>query len=93
MEGFNYAGVGNVFQHLAGKITKVPFAFNAQAFSQSVQCFDYNPKCFRYWVIQIKLGNLLAYRFRQIFACQIQCRFKNCFFLLFIFYFCIFYLN
>ena len=67
MEVLNDAGVKNVFQHLAGKITEVSFAFNAQAISRSVQCFDYNPKCFRDWVIKIKLGNLLAYRFRQTF--------------------------
>ena len=70
MEGLNEAGVRNVFQHLAGEITNVSFAFNAQAISQSVQCFDYNPKCFRDWEIQMKLGNLLAYHFRQTFACQ-----------------------
>ena len=63
-------GVENVFQHLAGKINEVSFAFNAQAISQSVQGFDYNPKCFREWVIQIKMYNLLAYRFRQTFACR-----------------------
>ena len=70
MEGLNGAGVKNVFQHLAGEITEVSFVFNAQAISQSVQCFDYNPKCFRDLVIQMKLGNLLAYRFRQTFACR-----------------------
>ena len=70
MEGLNNAGVKNVFQHLAGDITEVSYTFNAQAISQSVQCFDYNPKCFRDWVIRMKLGNLLAYRFRQTFACQ-----------------------
>ena len=47
----NDTGVKNVIQHLAGKVTEVPFAFNAQAISQTVQCFDYNPKCFRDWVI------------------------------------------
>ena len=71
MEGLNDAGVKNVFPHLAGEITEVSFAFNAQAISQSVQCFDYNPKCFRDWVIQMKLGNLLAYRFRQFFCLSI----------------------
>ena len=40
MEGVNDAGVKNVFQHLAGEITEVLFAFNAQAISQSVQCFN-----------------------------------------------------
>ena len=60
MEGWNYAGVRNVFQHLAGEIIKVSFAFNALAISQPVQCFDYNPKCFRDWVIQMKLGNHLS---------------------------------
>ena len=70
MEGLNDAGVRNVFQHLTGEITNVSFAFNAQAISQSVQCFDYNPTCFRDWEIQMKLGNLLAYHFRQTFACQ-----------------------
>ena len=64
-------GVGNLFQHLAGKITKVSFVCNAQAISQTVQCFDYNPKCFRDWVIQMKLGTLLAYCLRQTFACRI----------------------
>ena len=68
MEGLNDAGVGNVFQHLTGEITKVSFAFNAQAISQSVRCFDYNPKCFRDWVIQMKLGTLLAYCLRQTFV-------------------------
>ena len=71
MEGLNDAGVENVFQHSAGEITEVLFAFNAQAFSQYVQCFDYNPKCYRDWVIQIKLGNLLAYHFRQTFAIRV----------------------
>ena len=66
MAVLNDACVEDVLQHLAGKITEVSFAFNAQAISQSVQCFDYNPKCFRDWVIQMKLGNLLAYRFRQL---------------------------
>ena len=70
MEGLNDAGVKNVFHHLAGEITRVSFVFNAQAISQSGQCFDYNSKCFRDWVLQMKLGNLLAYRFRQTFACQ-----------------------
>ena len=71
MEGLKDAGVKNVFQHLAGEITQVSFAFNAQAISQSMQCFDYNPNlCFRDWVIQMKLGNLLAYRSRQTFACR-----------------------
>ena len=70
MKGLNDPGVENVFQHLAGKITEVSFAFNAQAISQSVQCFNYNPNCFRDWVIQMKLGNLLTYRFRQTFPCR-----------------------
>ena len=70
MAVLNDADVEDVLQHLAGKISEVSFAFNAQAISQSVQCFDYNPKCFRDWVIQMKLGNLLAYRFRQFFACR-----------------------
>ena len=68
MEGLNDAGVKNVFQHLAWEITEVSFAFNAQAISQSVQCFDYNPKCFRDWVIQMKLGTLLAYCLRHTFV-------------------------
>ena len=62
------AGVGNPFQHLAGIITEVSFAFYAQTISQTVQCFDYNPKCFRDWVIQMKLGTLLAYCLRQTFV-------------------------
>ena len=65
MEGLNDAGAKNVFKHLAREITKVSFAFYAQTISQSVQCFDYNPKCFRDWVIQMKLGTLLAYCWRQ----------------------------
>ena len=70
MAVLNDAGVENVFQRLAGKISGVSFAFSAQAISQSVQCFDDNPKCFRDWVIQMKLGNLLAFHFRQTFACR-----------------------
>ena len=71
MAVLNEAGVEDVLQHLAGKITEVSFAFYAQTFSQTVQCFDYNPKCFRDWVIHMKLGNLLAYRFRQFFCLSI----------------------
>ena len=56
------------FSILLGKITKVSFAFKAQIISQTEQCFDYYPKCFRYWVIQTKLDTLLAYRLRQTFA-------------------------
>ena len=41
MVGLNDAGVKNVLQHLARIITEVSFAFNAQAISQSVQCFFY----------------------------------------------------
>ena len=70
MGGLNDAGVGNVFQHLTGEITEASFAFNAQAISQSVQCFDYSPKCFRDWVIQMKLCTLLAYCLRHTFARQ-----------------------
>ena len=72
METENDAGVKNVFQHLAGKITEVSFAINAQAISQSVQCFDYNPKCFRNWVIKMKRGTLLAYCLRHTFARQFK---------------------
>ena len=68
MECLKHAGVGNLFQHLAGKITEVSFAFYAQTISQTVQCFDYNPKCFRDWVIQMKLGTLLAYCLIQTFV-------------------------
>ena len=68
MAVLNDAGVEDLLQHLDGKINEVSFAFNAQAISQSVQCFDYNPKCFRDWVIQMKLGTLLAYCLRQTFA-------------------------
>ena len=70
MEGLNDACVRNVFKHLAMEITEVSFAFYAQTISQTVQCFDYNPKCFRDWVIQMKLGTLLACGLRQIFACR-----------------------
>ena len=68
MAVLNEAGAENVFKHLAGEITEVSFAFHAQAISQSVQFFYYNPKCFRDWVIQMKLGTLLAYCLRQTFA-------------------------
>ena len=57
-----------LFKYLAGKKTNVSFAFNAQAISQTVQCFDYNPKCFRDWVIQMKLCTLLAYCLRKTFV-------------------------
>ena len=70
MEGLNDTCVRNVFKHLATEITEVSFAFYAQTISQTVQCFDYNPKCFRDWVIQMKLGTLLACGLRQIFACR-----------------------
>ena len=70
MEPENDTGFKNVFQHLAEEITEVSFALNAQAISPSVQCFDYNPKCFRDWVIQMKLCNLLAFGFRRTFACR-----------------------
>ena len=68
MEGLNDACVRNVFKHLATEITEVSFAFYAQTISQTEQCFDYNPKCFRDWVIQMKLGTLLAYCLRQTFV-------------------------
>ena len=68
MEPENDTGVKNVYQHLAGDITEVSFAFYAQTISQIVQCFDYNPKCFRDWVIQMKLGTLLAYCLKQTFV-------------------------
>ena len=68
MAVLNDAGAETLFKHLAREITEVSFAFNAQAISQSVQCFDFNPKCFRDWVIQMKLGTLLAYCLRQTFA-------------------------
>ena len=70
MEGLNDASIKNVLKHLASEITEVSFAFNAKAISQSVQCVDYNPKCFRDWVIQMKVRKLLAYRFRRTFACR-----------------------
>ena len=68
MEPENDTGAENVFKHLAKEITEVSFAFYAQTISQTVQCFDYNPKCFRDWVIQMKLGTLLAYCLRQTFV-------------------------
>ena len=43
METEKVASFKNVFQHLAGKITKVSFVINAQAISQTVLCFDHNP--------------------------------------------------
>ena len=70
MAVLNDACAENVFKHLAGEITEVSFAFNAKAISQPVQCFDYNPKCLRDWVIQMKLGILLAYCLRHTFARQ-----------------------
>ena len=45
MAVLNDAGAENVFKHLAREITKVSFAFYAQTISQTVQCFEYNPKC------------------------------------------------
>ena len=71
IETVNDAGVENVFQHLAGGINTVSFALNAQAISQTVQCIEYNPKYFRDWVIQIKLGTLLAICLRQTFFSSI----------------------
>ena len=68
MAVLNDAGAENMFKHLAREITEVSFAFYAQTISQTVQCFDYNPKCFRDWVIQMKLGTLLAYCLRQTFV-------------------------
>ena len=68
MAVLNEAGAENVFKHLAREITEVSFAFYAQTISQTVQCFEYIPKCFRDWVIQMKLGTLLAYCLRQTFV-------------------------
>ena len=68
MEGLNDAGVKNVFQHLARKITEVSFALYAQVISQTVPRFDYYPKYLRDCVIQMKLSTLLAYCFRQTSA-------------------------
>ena len=68
MAVLNDAGAENAFKHLAREINKVSFAFYAQTISQTVQYFDYNPKCFRDWVIQMKLGTLLAYCLRQTFV-------------------------
>ena len=70
MEVLKDAGVGNLVQQLAEQITEVSFALNIQAISQTVQCFNYNPKCLRDWVIQMKLGTLLAYCLRQMLACR-----------------------
>ena len=77
MAVLNDAGAENVFKHLAREITKVSFAFYAQTISQTVQCFDYNPKCFRDWVIQMKLGTLLALCLRQTFVGRFSCRYGN----------------
>ena len=68
MAVLNATGAENVFKHLAREITEVSYAFCAQTISQTVQCFDYNPKCFRDWVILMKLGTLLAYCLRQTFG-------------------------
>ena len=56
MAVLNDAGAENVFKHLAREITEVSFAFYAQAISKTVQSFDYNPKCFRDWVIHLEIG-------------------------------------
>ena len=77
MTVLNDAGAENVFKHLARKIIEVSFAFYAQTISKTVQCFDYNPKCFRDWVIQMKLGTLLAYCLRQTFVGRFSCRYEN----------------
>ena len=77
MAVLNDAGAENVFKHLAWEITEVSFAFYAQTISQTVQCFDYNPKCFRDWVIQMKLGTLLAYCLRQTFVGRFSCIYGN----------------
>ena len=68
MAVLNDAGAENVFEHLAREITEVSFAFYAQTISQTVQCFEHNPKCFRDWVIQMKFGTLLAYCLRHTFV-------------------------
>ena len=73
MAFLNDAGAENMFKHLAWEITEVSFAFYAQTISQTTQCFDYNPKCFRDWVIQMKLGTLLAYCLRQTFVGRFSC--------------------
>ena len=70
MECLNDAGVKHVFQHLGGEIIKAPFALNAQVISQNLQRFDYNQKCFRDWVIHMKLAALFAFCLRQTFVCR-----------------------
>ena len=75
MAVLNDTGAENVFKHFAREITEVSFAFYAQTISQTEQCFDYNPKCFRDWVIQMKLGNLLPYCLRQTFVGIFSCRY------------------
>ena len=77
MAFLNDACAENVFKHLAWEITEVSFAFYAQTISQTVQCFDNNPKCFRDWVIQMKLGTLLAYCLRQTFVGRFSCIYGN----------------
>ena len=77
MAVLNDAGAKNVFKHLAWEITKISFAFYAQTISQTVQCFDDNPKCFRDLVIQMKLGSLLAYSLRHTFVGRFSCRYGN----------------
>ena len=89
MAVLNDAGAENVFKHLAREITEVSFAFYAQTISQTVQCFDYNPKSFRDWVIQMKLGTLLAFCLRLLLVdFNIDMEIK--FLFIFSFYFCIF---
>ena len=50
------------------KMANVSSALNAQGISLVVQCLYGFPKYFRDWVIQMKLGTLLAYCLRQIIA-------------------------
>ena len=90
MAVLNDAGAENVFKHLAREITEVSFAFYAQTISQTVQCFDYNPKRFRDWVIQMKLGTLLTYCLRQTLLVDFNVDMEIKFLFIFSFYFCIF---
>ena len=68
MAVLNEAGAENVFRHLAREIIEGSFAFYAQTISQTVQCFDYNPKCFRDWVILGKTWHSVGLLFETNFC-------------------------
>ena len=50
-----------MLQNLAVEITNFSVELNAQIISWIVKCFDGNPKYFRDWVFQMKLGLFSVY--------------------------------